>query len=314
MEQKRTLWTIAAVGVFLLVILGAALILYSPSKQQPQTASLDPVSKTISDGWINQPAENNTENILPSPTKATSETNPSVQASPSSEESQQPADTQEELNETTSTPLKTDSMTVISGTTNVYGVSKNSSKTTKKTSQDTNNTTTIDLNTLKAETNISQNKKTKTTETLSNKTEPNTVQNTHLNNQNEVKKTTKKTVSYTATQPVKKTVATKKIVTKPKPVVKKSSVSTASYWVQAASFTMKSSADAARAKLDENKIPSEIFTFTDNKGTLYYRVRVGPYTTKSEASYWQNRIIQIKEFSKSSSYITNSAASKKKHK
>ena len=33
MEQKRILWIVAAVGIFLLVVVGAALILYAPQKQ-----------------------------------------------------------------------------------------------------------------------------------------------------------------------------------------------------------------------------------------------------------------------------------------
>lgn len=56
--------------------------------------------------------------------------------------------------------------------------------------------------------------------------------------------------------------------------------------------------------LDENRIPSEVFTYKDSKNTLYYRVRVGPYTTKSEAEYWKNRICQIADFKNSQSYIT----------
>ena len=41
MEQKRILWIIAAVGVFFLVVIGAALILYSPTQAtDPAIASL----------------------------------------------------------------------------------------------------------------------------------------------------------------------------------------------------------------------------------------------------------------------------------
>ena len=34
MEQKRILWIVAAVGLFLLVVVGFALILYSPAQKQ----------------------------------------------------------------------------------------------------------------------------------------------------------------------------------------------------------------------------------------------------------------------------------------
>ena len=42
-----------------------------------------------------------------------------------------------------------------------------------------------------------------------------------------------------------------------------------------------------------------------NKENLFYRVRVGPYTTKSEAEYWRTRINKIDEFAKAESYVTS---------
>ena len=56
------------------------------------------------------------------------------------------------------------------------------------------------------------------------------------------------------------------------------------------------------------KIPADIFTFEDNKNKLFYRVRIGPYTTKSEAEYWRTRIIQIDEFSKAESFVTSTTS------
>ena len=60
MEQKKTLWIIAAVSVFLLVVLGAAMILYNPSAgASRKVASIKPVEKNVqtqtqsSSGWTN---------------------------------------------------------------------------------------------------------------------------------------------------------------------------------------------------------------------------------------------------------------------
>ena len=86
--------------------------------------------------------------------------------------------------------------------------------------------------------------------------------------------------------------------------VKPVSVETTKYWVQCAAYTSKKTADQARSKLDENRIPAEVFTYQDAKKNLFYRVRVGPYTTKSEAEYWKNRISQIDSFKTAQSYIT----------
>ena len=61
MEQKKTLWIIAAVSVFLLVVFGAAMILYNPSAlSKATTASVKPVEKastaqvSTSSGWSNE--------------------------------------------------------------------------------------------------------------------------------------------------------------------------------------------------------------------------------------------------------------------
>ena len=78
------------------------------------------------------------------------------------------------------------------------------------------------------------------------------------------------------------------------------------YWVQVAAYSNKKGAEGARTILDENKIPSDIFTYRDNKDKLYYRVRVGPYTTKSEAEYWRTRIIKISDIDNANdSYVTS---------
>ena len=77
----------------------------------------------------------------------------------------------------------------------------------------------------------------------------------------------------------------------------------APYWVQVSSYAAKKNADEARAELDKNQIPCEVFTFTKD-GKLYYRVRVGPYTTKKEAEYWKQRIDSIDMFKGAGSYVT----------
>ena len=82
------------------------------------------------------------------------------------------------------------------------------------------------------------------------------------------------------------------------------------YWVQVASVTNKHNAENARAALAANKIESEIFTHKADDGKLYYRLRVGPYTTKTEAEYWKGRIALIDEFADTESFITNTAAKK----
>lgn len=83
------------------------------------------------------------------------------------------------------------------------------------------------------------------------------------------------------------------------------------YWVQVASYSEKKKADEARELLDQNKIQCEVFTFekeTAGNSALYYRVRVGPYTTRDEAAYWKKQIDAISMFESAGSFIVNSSA------
>jgi len=72
-------------------------------------------------------------------------------------------------------------------------------------------------------------------------------------------------------------------------------------------FTDKENAENARSILANEKIPAEVFTYRDKNGRTFYRLRVGPYTTESEAQYWNSRIKLIEHFSSTQSYVTNSS-------
>ena len=60
MEQKKTLWIIAAVSLFLLVVMGAAIIFYNPTLgASKKIASINPVEKTTTtqSGWTNSSSQ-----------------------------------------------------------------------------------------------------------------------------------------------------------------------------------------------------------------------------------------------------------------
>ena len=259
MEQKKTLWIIAAVGVFLLVVLGVPAILHYPARNQvPAYASISPVEKkTASNGWTKASPDVSAPSTLPSDVPAT----------------------------------KVNDLVVLADNATVY-------------SQEVKGATTIDLNALKNE--------------LINETVAQT-QPQNINITVTVPETKETEVPVT-TYATEKTTTTVKTVQKaePKPVktAKAAPAQTApapkaepkktQYWVQVAAYSNKKGAEGARTILDENKIPSDIFTYRDNKDKLYYRVRVGPYTTKSEAEYWRTKIIKISEIDNANdSYITS---------
>lgn len=289
MDQKKTLWIIAAVGAFLLFVLGAAFIMYPKAPKVEQTV---------------------TTRTLPK--------NKNQQNAPSILEDDGWTKNVEVPNDVTVKDL-----TVFSENTNVYGFD-----TTPSTEENLNGGETIDLNELKNQVlqdsskqdiNItvqmkgSDAKSVDTTTTENSlpksstepkddyyvaKTESNAQKSSVSNSKlSKTKATSVKTTSTTSSQ-------SKTSASSTTSVAKKSTVKT-QYWVQVGSYSNKKTAEIARSALEENKIPSDIFTYEDSKGKLFYRVRVGPYTTKSEAEYWRSKIVKIDEFAKAESYIAS---------
>lgn len=271
MDQKKTLWIIAAVGAFLLVVLVPAFIMFpkAPQYEQTITRNLPEQNKRPAlndDGW-NPPA----------PVTVPSE-------------------------------LAVNDLTVFSENTNVYGFD----------TFDSSTGTTIDLNALRAESVVPAVAPTQDINITVEIKEP------------EVKAAAKDVSDYSA-KPVEVPVTQKVTKVESKPIESKTSVpvktstktaasntgsvkvtatakapaTKTQYWVQVAAYSSKKGAEGARAVLDANKITADIFTYKDSKDNLFYRVRVGPYTTKSEAEYWRSKIIKISEFSKAESYITS---------
>jgi DedD protein len=67
------------------------------------------------------------------------------------------------------------------------------------------------------------------------------------------------------------------------------------FWVQTGSFSTQTRAEGVKEVLATKGIPS-IIENRDVEGKTFYRVRVGPYTSNSEASYWRTLIKQINGF------------------
>lgn len=307
MEQKRTLWIMAAVGVFLLVVLGAALILYSPTARSSQTiATVSPSNKQTSNGWVSlAPAENETtipQTKMPATETFIEETNEVPQ--------QNVINSEEKITRVAELTVYADKATIISNNPNEMNnvvAAVSSSVPEQETAEQTqthhtviNNTTTIDINPVISEKPVVTPKNELTKNVIaknSNKvTEKPVVKQVA---KKEVSKPVSKPKKVTSTKATTSTTATAKVTKTPaKPKV-------VQYWVQVTSLKSKKSAENAREVLDENKITADIFTYKDKKDQLFYRVRVGPYTTKSEAEYWQSKIAKIDTFASSSSYITS---------
>lgn len=320
MEQKKTLWIIAGVGIFLLVVIGAALILYSPTQTvEPSIASL----QVQNDTWAMPGASaSSVRGDFPPAGAAASEAQQGSALGSAAVSSVAAGADGNAAASTDGAAQTVDGMTVYSGTTNVYGTG----------------TTTIDLNSLKYNAPAQTSSVTPENQAAANaiSSASTAKASSYQSDQRAASPagtaaaavagssasaetasgsaSAAKPAASSASGATASAKAATSSASKPKSNAKTVSASAAKlpdqYWVQAASFTSKSNADDARAALTENKIDSEVFTYTDSSGKVYYRLRVGPYTTKTEAEYWRSRIVLIEEFADSQSYVTNSSAKK----
>lgn len=285
MEQKRTLWIVAAVGVFLLVVLGAALILYTPQSKQATIANSRVTnSSTASNGWIS---------LAPSaPLQTSTNTDEKVEE----ENSVLP---EKEIPNPAKTELRTEEVNIYAENANVYSEKTELNKLGENA--------TVKAETSEKPTTIVLTEPEKTAEAKASKPEVSkprsnvAVKNSVSEKQKAPAKPEHKNTAKTAKTGQNKSVSAKPSVKEPEIV---------QYWVQVSALTSRKSADEARNKLGENQITADVFTYTDNKKRLFYRVRVGPYTTKSEAEYWRTKISKIDSFQNSSSYITSTTVSK----
>ena len=313
MEDKRILWVSAAVGIFLLIIVGTALVLYAPSKNGDVRLTALPAG--TGESWTLYPQNPapaaGTQNVIPAENRVDSSSSQNAaplfsDAAPAMPNTGSTASAGTD----TSNLVQSRDLTVISNSTTVY---------TK------DGLTTIDLSSLAerpeqksvdAPQNTQAASDVKTLVPINPSEYMNTANGTGTASAVSAKPktpavvktdTSKKTAAQTkSTQP--KTGAKKQVSkSAAKPVSKSAAKPVDRYWVQAASFTDKTNAETARSLLADEKIPAEVFTYQDKKGLTYYRLRVGPYTTESEAEYWNSRIKLIDNFASTQSYVTNSS-------
>ena len=80
-----------------------------------------------------------------------------------------------------------------------------------------------------------------------------------------------------------------KAPTAKKPLAKPTLEKAEEYWIQAASFSSRGRADELKTGLAEKGMAA-LISVKDISGKSWYRVRIGPYSTKAEADGWLDRI------------------------
>ena len=327
MEQKRVLWIVAAVGLFLLVVIGTALWISSPSsKAQPTLTTL----QNSGNAWSRNDSQLQPvgSNVIIADTSAGqngitnidfSSSDSSIQApinlnkvdSASSSAASEPQVSAQETQAAQTVPSSTDNHTSSSGlaqtavTLNVNITPSSSSATAyNETSQQpaaaTTAPQTVTVQPAATSTAPAENKTVSSAPATTSSSTGNSAKTTESSSSQTTTKTTQ-TVQTTQSSVKVTASATSSSSVKTVPVIQPDQ-----YWVQVASFTGKKNAEDARAALSEQKITGEVFTYQGQNGTIYYRLRVGPYKTQSEAEYWHTIIKEIEQFEGTDSYVVNS--------
>ena len=302
MEEKRILWISAAVGIFLLIVIGAAWILYAPHKNADSASIL--TQEQNENTWILTPQASGSALA-----EAPKEEVPARPAGTAPAVLPSDAAVSNEISDQANT-LQSKDLTIISNNTTVFAK---------------DGVTTIDLT---ASGRAPEQQAIEAPAGSENARDVKTVVPAQSGNQvgaaetaqnQSVKPATAGTQSAQSTQTQKSAPSAKKAAAakpansaakntgKPKAAAAKTASVPDRFWVQAASFTDKENAENARSILANEKIPADVFTYRDKNGKTFYRLRVGPYTTESEAQYWNSRIKLIEHFSSTQSYVTNSS-------
>jgi len=107
-----------------------------------------------------------------------------------------------------------------------------------------------------------------------------------------------------ARQAVVKPAAAKPAATKPAVTKPAKTYDSSNFWIQTGAFSTIKYAEGAKDYLAERGITSIIEDPVIN-GKTWYRVRVGPYTTRDEANYWLALVKSIDGFSASQVWETD---------
>lgn len=297
MDQNKILWIVAAVGAFLLVVLGAALIFYTPKPSTgPQIQNLDGLWTSSRDTYQGQ-------NTIGLTSSTNDYTNPNPRTNPYSEN---PIYDNQQDN--------TQGIQIVQGT----ELDQNPALGTGQVLKDGQSLQTLNLYTQNANLYAEQ-----TTIDLNNLSRvqtpaPSQVQSNQQTNIRDLNASTQTKAPVNTSQVAKTTASAKQMSNTTAPSNTKPSTTSAKtiapienkFWIQASSFASKINAEELKAALTKENFVSEIFTFTDAKNTLFYRVRIGPYTTKSEAEYWQGQLASLASLKGVETYITNTSLKK----
>ncbi len=280
MEQKKILWVVLSISLFVVVIFGVAIYLYAPFRNKSTMNSAE-----IADlGTI----EDNSSDVDPDKWTRNPDSVPALKT-----ESDVPVSIQNNItvvngeveteNKTSKDADTTDENSVSVG--NLVEDNKDEKKTT-----DLPDSLAKQLGESKTETKTEKKTETKKASTSGVKAKKGS-----LAKQPKKSKAKKKVAKTNGTGKLPSKSATKASRTQKQ--LSKKAIETI-YWVQTASLTSRLNAENARKQLQAKHMNAQIFTKQTSTGIMH-RVRVGPFKNKTEADYWLKKIKDMKGFEKS---------------
>ena len=287
-NQRRTLWIMAAAGIFLLVVIGAAVVLYSPAVNKEKGDNSYVSEYNPDNGWNEDGIEQFSDASLSDGSSVSdipdSPFEPSLDAANDASsdvysfdlDDMKSFDSSAIASSTPSDPLLADS--VFASDAEAAGA---------------NEPTTIDLNKISSSSSsssVSAKNDFTAAQIESAKTSSSTGSSSSSTKSSSSSSSSK---SSSASSSAKSSSSSSAASSKTSSSYSSSTSLKHAYWVQVGSFSDKSKADAARTDL-EKKGYRNVSNSTTKENM--YRVRIGPYSDKSEAESVVTKVSKYKEY------------------
>ncbi|MBO4404222.1 MAG: SPOR domain-containing protein [Treponema sp.] len=338
MEQKRTLWILLASGIFLLVVIGVALIFYAPEEKKAKTASHPEGNTSIlvePEPGLSEPYRSLFDNTEADTSEADNEwftdDEPVVSyiekfentEEETHEEETAPVSEEPKENLPVYTSEETDGITTIEITSSPVTPKSEAARkaisivTERKKAEEEKSVRNFIKESASNSSGENKNEKTYASEEKTESRKSSAAKTSSAVEKETEKKTSRaETASVTKYEPVSASgtsgsAKTSSSKASSKTAEREKEKEPDRFWIQTGSFESRKKADEARSILTEAGYQCEVFTFRNDKGILFFRVRVGPYTTKAEADFWKKDISsKLESFKSTQSYITNSTVRK----
>lgn len=287
--QRRTLWIMAAAGLFLLVVIGAAVVLYSPAVNKEREGKAVASEYNPDDGW-NDDAIKTVEDASLSDGSSVSE----IPDSPFESSLDAAKDTSSDVYSFDLEDMKPFDSSSTSSSVATTDPKLADSVFASDMEGDQN---TIDLNKISSSTSSVSAKNEFTAAQLESAKSASADSSRSSSSSASAKKSSSSSSSSSAN-----------VASSSKTSSSSSSASVKhAYWIQVGSFSDKSKADSARENL-ESKGYRNVSNSTTKEDM--YRVRIGPYAAKSEAENVLVKVVKIKGYE--NAYVVDANAPKQK--